>query len=141
MKKITVVYIGVLLTVLFVLIFKNISVTAGSAAGPLQITSDEGPVSIAVTPKDLSAGLSGWNFEITLVTHSGSIDADLGAVSELVDDNGKLYKPVSWEGSPPGGHHRNGMLKFNSISPKPKSIELKITDIGGVSERNFKWSL
>lgn len=103
--------------------------------------SNEGPVAVSVTPKGLDASSPTWNFEVSLNTHSGSIDDDLVAVSELIDDQGRSYKPISWEGSAPGGHHRNGVLKFNPISPKPKSIELKIKNIGGVSERSFKWTL
>ena len=74
-------------------------------------------------------------------THSEELSEDLVAVSELLDDQGKAYKPTSWDGSPPGGHHRNGVLKFNPISPKPRSLELKIKNVGGVVERSFKWDL
>ena len=77
------------------------------------------------------------------------MSADLVAVSELIDNQGKTYKPTSWEGSAPGGHHREGVLKFNPIpegknsfiSLKPKSLELKIKNVGGVPERRFKWQL
>jgi len=103
--------------------------------------SANGPVSIAVTPRSLEEDLVAWDFAIVLDTHSEELTSDMVAVSELVDDEGKSYKPVSWEGSPPGGHHRSGVIKFNSVSPKPKSVELKVKSVGGVAERSFKWVL
>lgn len=136
MKKITIIIIVLLLIMLAVFSFSNVSVNISSkGAGiprPETKENTEGPVSVTVTPLD-------WNFEVSLNTHSGSLDSDLVVLSELVDNQGKLYKPISWEGDNPGGHHRKGVLKFNPISPRPKSIELKIKDIGGVPERSFKW--
>lgn len=101
--------------------------------------SSEGPVTVAVAPQSLDSSSSTWNFDISLNTHSEELNVDLVIVSELIDDQGKSYKPISWEGAPPGGHHRSGVLKFDPISPKPKSIELKIKNIGGTAERSFKW--
>src|SRR3989338_7470026 len=49
----------------------------------------------------------------------------------------KEYKPIAWEG-PVGGHHREDMLIFNQITPNPKSVELKISNIGDVV-RSFVW--
>ncbi len=157
MKKAAIIIFFVLLTIVLLTTLKNsVSLNIGSkntnnsnnaTAIPAQnnknnletIESTDGPVSVVVTPLDL--GSQNWNFEISLDTHSGALNTDLTAVSELVDDQGKLYKPVSWDGPAPEGHHLKGILKFNPILPKPKSIELKIKNIGGVSERNFKWSL
>ena len=73
-------------------------------------------------------------------THSVELDQDLTQVTVLVDDQGKEYKPLSWEGAI-GGHHREGTLIFDSITPIPKLIEMKIRDIDGISERSFKWDL
>ncbi|MBI2086128.1 hypothetical protein HYT74_02185 [Candidatus Daviesbacteria bacterium] len=138
MKKNTIIFILVVIAALIYILKDNFSINIG----PIQNKdssletkeSNDGPVSVTVTPK-------GWDFDITLNTHSEELSEDLVAVSELVDDQGKSYKPVSWEGSPPGGHHRNGVLKFNPISPKPKSLELKIKNVAGVVERSFKWDL
>lgn len=157
MKKVTIIFVGLLLIVLAIKLMNSfsININSKSASSPSNVTSptqssnsslesrenNEGPVVITVTPLNLKDNSSTWNFEIVLNTHSGSIDDDLVAVSELVDDQEKLYKPVSWEGDNPGGHHRTGVLKFNPISPKPKSIELKIKNVGGVAERSFKWNI
>ena len=147
MKKITIVFIAIVFVVLAVVlkdIFPpgNIITKAPTTNSSLETKeSNDGPVSVAVTPRSLEEGSSSWDFDITLNTHSEDLSNDLVAVSELVIEGGKSYKPISWEGSPPGGHHRSGVLKFDPISPKPKSIELKIKNVGGVSERSFKWNL
>ena len=70
-------------------------------------------------------------------THSIELDQDMTKIAKLVDDQGKEYKPTAWNG-PTGSHHREGMLIFNQITPIPKSLELKISGIGGVV-RSFIW--
>src|SRR3989344_6371334 len=104
-------------------------------------TSSEGLVTVKVTPKDLLPSFLSWDFEIILDTHSGNLDQDLTKTSVLIDDKGNQFAPVAWEGDPPQGHHRQGTLKFKLLSPKPKSIELKIGKIGDVNERSFNWDL
>lgn len=73
-------------------------------------------------------------------THSVELDQDVAKIAALVDDSGKEYKPLRWEGTPVGGHHREGSLVFNRITPTPKFVELKISGIGGVA-RSFIWQL
>ena len=58
-----------------------------------------------------------------------------------MDDKGNTYQSTMWEGSGPGGHHREGILVFNEINPTPAYIELKIKNVGGVPERLFKWDI
>ncbi|PIR73177.1 MAG: hypothetical protein COU40_03955 [Candidatus Moranbacteria bacterium CG10_big_fil_rev_8_21_14_0_10_35_21] len=102
----------------------------------------EGPVTIAVTPEDFPEEKDKlWKFEVLLNTHSVELNYDLTQISALVDENGNEYKPTAWEGDPPSGHHRTGILIFNSISPKPDSITLKIKGVGDVAERDFVWQL
>lgn len=103
--------------------------------------NSEGSVEISVTPKDLSENAKTWDFEISLDTHTEELKEDLVSVSVLSSGDGKEYKPISWDGMPPGGHHRSGVLKFNPITPLPKLIKLKIFQIGGVNERIFEWEL
>lgn len=104
-------------------------------------TSSEGSVTVQVTPKDLSQSSPTWDFEIVLDTHSGNSDQDLTETAILIDEKGNEFSPISWEGDPPQGHHRSGVLKFKPISQRPKSIELKIKQIGNVNERIFEWEL
>ncbi len=102
-------------------------------------TDDQGNVTVVVTPIDLSPQAKEWTFDIIMDTHSVELDQDMTESSVLIDDKGKEYKPLRWEG-PVGGHHREGILIFNQITSTPKSVELKISGIGEVV-RSFIWQL
>lgn len=100
----------------------------------------QGEVEVAVTPKNIRKDALIWEFEVVMDTHSVELDDDMVVASELVA-NGAAYQPISWEGDPPGGHHRAGVLKFRAIALPSGSIALVIRDVGGVATRNFQWSL
>lgn len=102
-------------------------------------TDNQGQVTVKITPQNLSG--AEWKFEIVLDTHSIDLNQDLMQVIELIDEQGKIHKPIAWEGAIPGGHHREGVLIFQPINPKPASVELKIKGVGGVLERSLKWYL
>jgi len=102
------------------------------------LSNDEGGVVTTAAP---TLAQDFWSFEIVLDTHSVELDADLQALAFLVDKDGKEYQAISWEGDPPGGHHRKGTLKFKALSLKPAALMLKIRNIGSVPERNFEWKL
>ena len=104
-------------------------------------TDDQPPVTIKVTPVEFGSGVKAWSFQVTLDTHSGSLDNDLLAVTSLVDDVGSVYYPIFWEGPGPGGHHREGILMFEAVNPVPSYIELKIENVGGIPERSLKWNI
>ncbi len=95
-------------------------------------TSSENNVEFQVTP------LSSSEFEISISTHSVDLGFDLAEISTLYDDLGTTYKPLKWEGSEPGGHHRSGVLKFSAIDDNAKSIKLVIVDS---ARREFSWNL
>ena len=99
------------------------------------------PVTIQITPVELGPTANQWKFNITLTTHTGSLNQDLIKTVSLLDDWGNVYLPTVWEGPGPGGHHRAGVLTFEAINPTPSYIELKIKNVGGVPERLFKWNL
>ena len=100
---------------------------------------DQASVTVTVTPTLFSEESGEWKFDIVMDTHSVELDQDMTKVSILIDEQGTEYKALNWDG-PTGGHHREGVLTFNEITPAPKSVELKITDIGGVV-RTFNWQL
>lgn len=81
-----------------------------------------------------------WEFEVRLETHAHSLDEDLARVSRLLV-NGEEYAPLAWEGTPPGGHHRKGVLRFRTVSPPPATLELRIRLNGEAAPRNFSWPL
>ncbi len=115
-------------------------VSPAKEAGLPAKTNSEGPVTVEATPVDVPEGRE-WAFTIILNTHAGSLDQDLTKVSTLTDGKGNSYQPLSWQGSPPGGHHREGKLIFAPITPTPKRITLSVKNVGGIAEREFFWEL
>ncbi len=103
-------------------------------------TDDQASVTVVVTPVDLSDQSSEWKFDVGMNTHSVELDQDMTKTAILVDDQGKEYQPIRWDGPGGGGHHREGVLVFNKIDPLPKSVELKITGIADTA-RTFNWQL
>lgn len=101
---------------------------------------EQASVTVTATPSDLGIESKEWKFDIVMSTHSVELDQDMTKVAVLIDDNRKEYSPVGWEGAPAGGHHREGILTFNKITPTPKFVELRMAGIGGVV-RTFNWQL
>lgn len=102
-------------------------------------TNSEGAVTVKVTPENISEDKKTWQLQITLDAHTGSLDEDLTKNAVLIDDQGSEQKPTTWEGAPPGGHHREGLLAFEAFSQTPKSVTLILRNVGGISERKFTW--
>ena len=100
---------------------------------------DQGEVTVAVEPLDLSEQSELWRFKVTLDTHSRELDEDLAAAAELRNQKDEQFETVGWEGDPAGGHHRSGVLTFRPLLPYPKQITLRLFNIGGVPERTFLW--
>lgn len=101
-------------------------------------TSNERGIKVTVVRQNQAAKT--LDFEVTLETHTQPLSDDLAKAALLIAD-GKQYQPLSWEGAPPGGHHRKGVLRFEPIAPQPRSMELQIRLSGDASPRSFKWSL
>ena len=74
---------------------------------------------------------------VSLTTHSGDLGGDMAKVSFLRDNVGVKYAPIGWQGDPPGGHHREGILEFKPLLPLPDKLTLVIKNVGGVTERSF----
>lgn len=104
-------------------------------------TDDQPPVTIAITPIEFGKDTQIWKFNVDFTTHSGSLDDDPVKVASLMDDKGNTYEPTAWEGPGPGGHHRAGVLLFNAVSPAPEYITLRIRNVGGIAEREFRWTI
>ena len=99
-------------------------------------TSNEHGIKVTVAPKNNMAAT--WDFEVTMESHIQSLNDDLAKSSVLVAD-GTQYAPLSWEGAPPGGHHRKGLLRFKAIVLQPRSVELQLRLARDVTPRSFKW--
>ncbi len=104
-------------------------------------TNSEGSVRVKVTPRSISAEARMWDFEIALDTHTSDLSQDLAKSSALIDAQGKPHAPIGWEGDPPGGHHRKGILRFQPLRGSTQTLELRITGVGGVDVRLFRWQL
>ena len=103
-------------------------------------TNRAGAVEVTVTPEAVRYG-EPLAFSIALNTHSGSLDVDLTRSALLGDDQGNAYLPTAWEGDPPGGHHRSGLLRFSPLKPGAGLLKLTIKDVNRVPERVFRWTL
>ena len=102
---------------------------------------DRASVTIMVTPLDIAPGSSEWKFDVVRDTHSVELDQDMTKIAVLRDDQGKEYPPVRWDGAPPGGHHREGILVFGAVQPTPQTVEIVIKNVGEIPERLFKWNM
>ncbi|MGQ9629077.1 MAG: hypothetical protein ACUVXI_02025 [bacterium] len=143
-RNVTVLLSIVVVPLSFLLVsFKTTSLTAVADDIKFDLpakVNDENSLSIEVKPIDF-----GFNkpvkFDVSINTHRGALDFDLTQISLLEDDKGNIYEPLGWEGSPPGGHHRLGVLRFPELREKTRFIKLTIKGVYNVPERAFKWEL
>ncbi len=101
--------------------------------------NEGGSVTVTVTPLSLKPGLPA-SFDVAFETHSVDLLFDIEKVAALTDDLGTTYTP-HWEGSPPGGHHRSGTLRFTPDIQEPTTLTLTFTDIAGIPSRTFSWNV
>jgi len=128
--------------VVMLVLLSAVSAAIPAAAAELgtQKSSERG-VTVAVTPQNLSADAKSWDFKIVLDTHSGTLSDDLLKTAVLLDGTGTQHVPVAWDGAAPGGHHREGVLRFKPMTPQSAAIELRITRPDEPGPRSFKWQL
>jgi YHS domain-containing protein len=103
-------------------------------------TDDQKRVKVKVTPQDIRFG-EPIKFKIVFDTHSVDLSFDPAAITSLEFGHGVVVRPDKWEGAAPGGHHREGVLIFNSIPNDAKSLKLTLRNVAGVPERTFVWNL
>ena len=116
-------------------------VSSGTLADLGSRTSSAGGVTVTVTPKVIAPAAATWEFAVTLDTHSQDLGDDLVKSSVLVDAKGDRHAPLAWEGAPPGGHHRSGVLRFRGLGAQPEALELQIRRAGEAAPRSFRWKL
>jgi len=114
---------------------------AATAAGLETRASSAAAVTVRVTPKSIEPGAAAWEFAVVLETHSQDLSDDLVKNSVLIDAKGGRHEPLAWEGAPPGGHHRSGVLRFKGLAKLPDAIELQIRRPGEPAPRSFRWKL
>ena len=119
---------------------------AASSAGPTNgVTQSSDGGSVTIDVEWLGRDGDRLSFAVTMNTHSVDLDEyDLEELAVLRDDQDNEYRPESWD-SAPGGHHRRGMLAFNTPdsveSGEAAVVEMVIRDIAGVGERVLTWHL
>lgn len=91
--------------------------------GKNEQTQTVGDITLFVLAPEQRAG-GELVFPVTLDTHAGDLSVDLLTTSTLVDDTGRIFAPLRWEGDPPGGHHRSGTLVFTIPELPPQKIIL-----------------
>lgn len=134
LKHLKIYLFGSLMMVLFL-------VTLAVDASAYQTKSNKkNSVRVDVRPVQLLPGKTA-KFEIRMNSHSGDLSQDLIAVCSLKDSSGREYQPTNWDGSPPGGHHRSGVLEFSDLAEGAKSITLVIREVANVPERVFNWTV
>lgn len=130
-----------ILAAIFLLFFASLFIVLREAAVALAPQENSGgEVDIKVTPLVLKVGEKP-QFRLEFNTHSVDLDLDVAKVTSLVTDRGPLSGEASWEGSPPGGHHREGTLTFVDNLAETKSVILILRGVAGISERKFTWQL
>jgi len=102
-------------------------------------TSTLAGVTLKATPRSLTGAV--WEFELMFDTHTQNLGDDVAKSAVLVADGGATHTALEWQGDPPGGHHRKGVLRFNPVSPLPQAIELRIQRSGESAPRSFRWRL
>lgn len=98
-------------------------------------------VTVKIAPGDLSADSKQWAFEVAFDTHSQDLTDDLMKSAALIVDGDKRYAPKAWQGDGPGGHHRSGILVFDSVAQRPQAVELQLQRAGEAAPRSFRWQI
>lgn len=111
--------------------------TASAVADLAPRASTQDGVTVKATPRIVSASV--WEFKIVFDTHSQALSDDLNKTAKLVGDGGASYAPTAWQGDAPGGHHREGTLRFDGVAPVPAYLELRIQRAGEKAPRIFRW--
>ncbi len=121
-------------------VIELIAVSNAAGFGYAPQVSNEREIKITATLQPIQKEGQTWNVEVILETHTKALGDDLTKSAILIADE-KQYMPMSWEGSPPGGHHRNGLLRFKVNVLQPQAMELQIRLAGDAAPRSFKWRL
>ena len=127
----------ILLLVCFSTAFLGASGVAAAQSLSTQSSSAAG-VTVKATPRTLAGAV--WEFELVFDTHTQDLKDD-PAKSASLHAAGASAAPLAWQGDPPGGHHRKGVLKFSATAPGTQAIELTITRPGEPTPRSFRWQL
>ena len=111
------------------------SAKTGAATLPTR-TSDVESVEVRVTPTKVSEHAA--VFAIALDTHSGDLGVDLEKAATLTV-GGTDWPVTGFVGDGPGGHHRQGRLRFGAKGAPSGEMRLRIVGLG--EPVTFTWKL
>lgn len=100
----------------------------GEAATLPSRTVEAGAVTVTLEPRRLDATAA--IIKVSFDTHSVALDLDVARQATLVV-NGTTWPAAGWSGDGPGGHHREGELRFTPAGPATGTSTLTI---GGLPE-------
>ena len=89
-------------------------------------TVPAGEVTVKVEPRQVDA--TGAVFKVTFDTHSEALDLDVARGATLVV-GGVAWPVAGWSGDGPGGHHREGELRFSAGGPATGAAMLTISGL------------
>ncbi len=101
-----------------------------------ELVNDLNGIKFTIKPTDYEG--EGIAFSTKIDTHTGALDFDMTQISRLVVA-GTTYEPILWDGAPPGGHHRSGLLVFPNPTGGSGEMSLTIVGVGDIPERVFQW--
>ena len=130
----------VALTFLFVGARADADASSRSGLSLSSLLNDENYVSFEVTPVDFRFDQP-LVLEVRMNTHQVDLSFDLLEVSRVTIDESTTLEPTAWEGSPSGGHHRDGKLMFPGVPGSAETLTLTVSNVAGVPERVFAWQL
>ncbi len=126
--------------------FLFVGVRANADTKPLSVlefasvVNDENYVTFEITPVDF-----GFDrpvvFEIKMNTHQVDLGFSLMDIAALKVDDDIILDPIAWDGTAPGGHHRDGKLTFPAIPSLAEHLILVIRNVADVEERIFEWQI
>jgi hypothetical protein len=113
--------------------------SVAGAAAPSAAKIEMRGVTVSVTPVSLAPDAKRWSFNIELDTHTQPLNDDIERTVTLTASDGRLLKPLSWEGAGPGGHHRKVIVHFAPPSPRPATVEVRMHREGEDLARVFRF--
>jgi len=90
-------------------------------------TRDVSAGEVDVTVEPLQLDQQGAAFTIVLDTHAVDLSADLTRAT--LEVGGTPWPVEAWSGDGPGGHHREGELRFESAGPATGTAILTIPEL------------
>lgn len=125
--------------------FSEATLNAPESANLETVVDDQGKVTVAVTPINLTSSGATLDFEVVMDTHSVDLTMNLAELATLTTDNGRSVAAVSWDGVSEG-HHVTGVLSFPTSVDGAALLEgasrliLTIRDVDAPL-RGFSWNL